>query len=253
MFLVIKKKYLIYILFVLFLFLFQLGKRYSDLPVFIRLRNPLQKKVIVIDPGHGGIDGGTNRKGLLEKNINLAISLKLREVLEDNNAEVIMTRDKDTALDHLNSRSRSRHVRDLWARVEIINQEKVDLFISIHVNAGSSYLRGPLVFYQDDNKDLAHLFQVKLNEMEFKGLEPVDNAPIEGDYFLLRNAQKPGLLIEVGYITNPMDNRLLQKDDYQWLVARTLYYGIEEYFSSFAFYLDRLEQGSTIKTNGSFK
>ncbi|SJZ59006.1 N-acetylmuramoyl-L-alanine amidase family protein [Selenihalanaerobacter shriftii] len=242
MWLIIKKKYLIYIIIILSMVMFQLGKRYSNLPVFIRIRSPLQKKVIVIDPGHGGIDGGANRRGLLEKDINLQIALKLKKILEKNNAKVKMTRDKDIALDHLNKRSSNRHVRDLWSRVKIINQKDTDLFISIHINAGAPHLNGPLIFYNQNNKKLANLLQDKLNTLEYKGKSPSNNYPLKGDYFLLRNANKPGALVEVGYITNPTDNILLQDEKYQWVVAEVLYNGIEEYFSSFTFYLEILEK-----------
>lgn len=81
------------------------------------------QRVIVIDPGHGGIDGGTSYNEVLEKNINLEIGLKLKKYLETkNNLKVVMTREEDTALDHLNNYSSSRHIRDLRARIDIINQ-----------------------------------------------------------------------------------------------------------------------------------
>jgi N-acetylmuramoyl-L-alanine amidase len=242
MWLIFKRKFLIYILCIILIITFQLARRYSSLAVFVKLRDPLQKKVIVIDPGHGGIDGGTNREGLLEKNINLEIALKLREILERNNASVVMTREKDTALDHLNNYSSSRHLRDLSARRDIINQNDADLFISIHINAGSSHLSGPLVIYREEDQRLAHLLQTKLNSMEYKDIELKSNYPLQGNYFLLNTAQVEGVIVEIGYITNSRDNKLLQDEEYQYLVAKTLFSGIEEYFSSFTFYLEKIEK-----------
>jgi N-acetylmuramoyl-L-alanine amidase len=242
MWLIFKRKFLIYILCIILIITFQLARRYSSLAVFVKLRDPLQKKVIVIDPGHGGIDGGTNREGLLEKNINLEIALKLREILERNNASVVMTREKDTALDHLNNYSSSRHLRDLSARRDIINQNDADLFISIHINAGSSHLSGPLVIYREEDQRLAHLLQTKLNSMEYKDIELKSNYPLQGNYFLLNTSQVEGVIVEIGYITNSRDNKLLQDEEYQYLVAKTLFSGIEEYFSSFTFYLEKIEK-----------
>ncbi|ADL12642.1 N-acetylmuramoyl-L-alanine amidase family protein [Acetohalobium arabaticum] len=240
MWIVINRKLLLYIVIILLILTFQLKDRYLSSSVAVNLDFPLNKKVIMIDPGHGGIDGGTNKQKVLEKNINLAIALKLKKVLDHRNVTVKLTRKEDQALDHLNNHSSSRHLRDLWARVEMINQEKIDLFISLHVNAGVSYLRGPKIFYKADNKRLAYLLQNKLNNLEYKDIKHPTNTPLAADYFVLNHAKPPGVIVEVGYITNPVDYRLLQQDDYQWVMARTLAAGIEEYFSSFSFYLEKI-------------
>jgi N-acetylmuramoyl-L-alanine amidase len=93
------------------------------------------RRVVVIDAGHGGIDGGTNRGALLEKDITLKTAQKLKAVLEREGCSVIMTRNADVSLDGLNRSSSSRHKRDLNARVGISNGSGADLFISIHVNS----------------------------------------------------------------------------------------------------------------------
>ncbi|MBM7624074.1 N-acetylmuramoyl-L-alanine amidase family protein [Sporohalobacter salinus] len=214
---------------------FLLGKRCYFSSVAVNLNFPLDKKVIMIDPGHGGIDGGTNKEGVLEKNINLAIALKLKKILDQKNVTVKLTRKEDKTLDQLNSRSSSRHLRDLWARVEMINQKEIDLFLSLHVNAGASYLRGAKIFYRADNKELAYLLQNKLNNLKYKNINHPTNSPLAADYFILNHANPPRVIVEVGYITNPIDYKLLQQNDYQLVIAKTLSEGIEEYFSSFSF------------------
>lgn len=241
MWIIINRKLLLYIVIILLISTFQLTDRYLSLSVAVDLGGPLKKKVIMIDPGHGGIDGGTNKQGVLEKDINLATALKLKKVLSQRNVTVKLTRKEDQSLDHLNNYSSSRHLRDLWARVEMINQKEVDLFISLHINAGASHLRGPQIFYRSDNRKLAYLLQNKLNNLEYKDIKDSINSPLAADYFILNHAKPPGVIVELGYITNPVDYRLLQQDDYQWTIARTLATGIEEYFSSFSFYLEKLE------------
>ena len=115
----------------------------------INVLNDRFNNKIVIDPGHGGIDGGTgDKEGLLEKDINLDISLKLRRELEEEGFRVIMTRDKDISLEEFSDINSSRYRRDLNARKTIINENNPLMFISIHVNSSKkSTARGVKVYY----------------------------------------------------------------------------------------------------------
>ncbi|SHF38453.1 N-acetylmuramoyl-L-alanine amidase [Caldanaerobius fijiensis DSM 17918] len=195
--------------------------------VFARLQ-PLSGKVIVIDPGHGGIDGGCNRGGILEKNINLSVALTLRKKLENAGATVFMTRETDTALDHLNNKNPYRHKRDLIARVDIINQHKPDIFLSLHVNSGNSKSRGAIVFFSSKNpesKKLAQPIQDYLNELTGQV-----NTSLTGDFYILRNAASPGVLIEMGFISNPQEANLLQDKTYQSKLADAILSGVMYYF-----------------------
>ena len=109
---------------------------------------PLDNRTIVIDPGHGGIDGGTNFGDTLEKDINLEVGLRLRDLLINKGATVVMTREIDESLDDHIVGNGSRHREDLNTRVRIINESKADLFISIHVNHSKNEERlGPMVLY----------------------------------------------------------------------------------------------------------
>lgn len=195
--------------------------------VFARLQ-PLAGKTIVIDPGHGGIDGGCSRGSVLEKNINLSVALILRDKLKNEGAEVYMTRDTDTALDHLNNKSPYRHKRDLIARADIINQHKPDIFLSLHVNSGSISNRGAIVFYSNkspENANLAKPIQNYLNE-----LTGYIHTPQEGNFYLLRNAEAPGVLIEMGFISNPQEVNMLQDKTYQSKLAESIVSGVVYYF-----------------------
>jgi N-acetylmuramoyl-L-alanine amidase len=201
-----------------------------------------QQRVIVIDPGHGGIDGGTSYLGILEKDINLAVGLKLRDYLERNsNTRVIMTREKDISLDHLNQYSSSRHTRDLRARLDIINQDGVDLFISLHVDhrIGQTWQQGATALYYPrhrQNKIIAEVVQKHLNQLEYQGVRKKQHQiKKRSDLYILKAKENPGILIELGFITNKEDRDLLQQAAYQKLLVEAIYQGIEEYFSSFQF------------------
>ncbi len=116
-------KYKVY-LFIIIIYLFFFLPGEIDMNKMIAGTPPLGQRIVVIDAGHGGIDGGTTYGGILEKDINLEIALRLRDYLQnESDTKVIMTREEDISLDHLNRYSRSRHTRDLRARIDIINKK----------------------------------------------------------------------------------------------------------------------------------
>ena len=113
------------------------------------------KQTIVIDPGHGGIDGGTgDRRDILEKDINLDIGIKLKRELLVEGFNVIMTREKDESLEDLSDINSSRYRRDLNARQTIINENEPLVFISIHVNSSkNSSARGVKIYHFPDSEE----------------------------------------------------------------------------------------------------
>jgi len=197
----------------------------------------LSGKVIVIDPGHGGIDGGASFNNLLEKDINLDVALKLKGMVEKEGANVIMTRKKDTALDHLNKKSEYRHKRDLIARVDIINNSRPDIFLSLHVNAekSSPKIAGPMVFYYYDSiksRQLAQYLQKKLEDVYIKAGHTVPKRKPYGNtsLFILKNTRAPGAIVEMGFITNAKDRQLLTTKDFQNQITQAMVLAIKEYF-----------------------
>ncbi|WP_085112619.1 N-acetylmuramoyl-L-alanine amidase [Thermoanaerobacterium sp. PSU-2] len=204
----------------------------SNNAAFSATDNPLKGKIILIDPGHGGIDGGTSSGNILEKSINLEASLILKTELINRGAKVIMTRDKDTSLENLCKDNDYRHRRDLKARVNMINNYNIDAYISIHVNAvnNAPYVKGPMVFYSNTNinsKTLASYVQDSLN-----ALAGTNRNPNVADYFLLTNAKKTGILVELGFITNNDDKNLLVKKDYLKKLSTGIVIGLEKYFKN---------------------
>jgi len=190
--------------------------------------------IIVIDPGHGGIDGGTNKDGILEKDINLSIAKKLKDILEKAGYKVIMTREEDISLEQLSDKGGSRHQRDLNARVDIINNSNAQLFVSIHVNCNMKRpaTDGSIVFYSDkyeQNKILAYNIQRALNDMIINGKKRTIHDPQQGKYFILNNAQIPGVIVETAFISNPVERQLLLKEEFQRQIAEKIAQGIIDY------------------------
>lgn len=191
----------------------------------------LAGKVIVVDAGHGGIDPGANRPGILEKDINLAIALQLKEVLNQHGAKVVLSRQTDIDLSSEcdNKQVRGRYLRDLAARVEMAEESDADLFISIHANAvNNSKRHGAEVFYyakSESGKILAESIQAELCRVT-----NINRIAKTADYFVLRRNKIPAALIEVGFITNPAERMLLHDPDYQQKLAEAIATGIRNYY-----------------------
>ena len=185
-------------------------------------------KVIYIDPGHGGPDPGTIYKNIYEKDINLEICEKLQLILEHEGAIVYLTRygDYDLSKSYTGSRKKS----DLNNRAKIINDSKADIYISIHLNSiSSSTWSGAQVFYDDvnsNNYNLALLMQEQL-KLDLKTTRKVKEI---NTMLMNRKITIPGILIEVGFLSNPNDRYLLQKSDYQYKIVESIKKGIIKYF-----------------------
>lgn len=190
---------------------------------------PLLGKIIYLDPGHGGIDGGAEYKDIYEKNINLSISLKLEEQLGKLGAIVYLTRNGDYDLSVPNTIHRKRS--DLSRRSNIINSSNCDLFLSIHLNSEiTGTWRGPQVFYDDNNennKNIAQLYQDELNK-NLSGKREIKQAE---DLYLQKRIKRPGVLIEVGFLSNSSDRYLLKTESYQNKVALVLKKATLKYFT----------------------
>jgi N-acetylmuramoyl-L-alanine amidase len=194
---------------------------------------PLAGRVIALDAGHGGLDGGAvSASGIVEKEITLAIALLLRDYLQEAGAAVIMTREDDS--EHVNPGVIGRKRQDLTKRVEIVNNSNADLMISIHLNSiGSSRWRGAQTFYQpnrsEDHARLAKLIQAEL----IRNLENTNRAakPLDRNILLMREVNVPAALVEVGFLSNPEEAALLSSPEYQKKVAAAIYRGILRYAS----------------------
>lgn len=190
---------------------------------------PLTGTIILIDPGHGGPDGGaTSREGIVEKDVTLAIALYLRDFLQESGALVQMTRETDIELSTPEAKKMGRRkVEDLQNRLRLINREEVDYFVSIHSNSiDSPRWRGAQTFYHPKykaNRSLAYWIQEELK----RNLENTNRQEkMSQDLFLLKHAENPGVLVEVGFLSNPEEAEQLGTEEYQKQVASSIYLGI---------------------------
>lgn len=193
-----------------------------------------EKKVILIDPGHGGYDGGAEGKtGIKEKDINLSISLKLKDMLKAEGFQVFMTREKDEALiDQRSAKYSTKKSQDLANRCKIKKEVNPDLFISIHQNhfpQGQYY--GSQVWYSDfkESSILAHLIQGNLIMDLDKSNKRVEK-PAKDNYKILRNNDTmPSVLVECGFLSNYNEELKLKNEEYQVLIAKSLTRSIKTY------------------------
>ena len=195
---------------------------------------PLSGRVIVLDPGHGGADGGAvSKTGVVEKEVTLKIAGHLRDYLQEAGALVIMTREKDTDLADGATRSLSRRkTQDLMRRVQIVKECGADILVSIHLNAiPSPRWKGAQTFYHpgsEENKKLASFIQAEI----IRTLENTDRLPKQdGDIFILRASPVPAAMVEVGFLSNPEEAARLSDERYQKKLAAAIYYGILRYYT----------------------
>ena len=178
---------------------------------------------------HGGVDPGAMYKKIKEKDINLSISEKLQYKLEKMGAIVYLTRygDYDLAVNHTSNRKRS----DLSRRGNIINRSKCDLYVSIHLNAEtSSSWHGAQAFYDDINENNKLIAQIMQQEFK-KSLNSNRKSKKINDIYLNKRVNRPGVLLEVGFLSNPNERYLLQTDDYQNKIANAITNGMIKYFN----------------------
>lgn len=196
---------------------------------------PLSGKVIAIDPGHGGPDGGAvSKDGLVEKDVTLAIAFFLRDYLQEAGALVVMTRESDRDLANPETERLSRRkTEDLLKRAAIVKQENADLLVSIHLNSTPSPTwRGAQTFYSTANGDNANLAALIQEELR-RNLQNTDRVSkvIDRPIYLLTELTMPSALVEVGFLSNPEEARLMAQSSYQLKVAAAIYQGILRYFA----------------------
>lgn len=169
---------------------------------------------IILDAGHGGNDSGTIEQSTAEKDINLSIALKMKELLEQKNIQVILTRDKDIFM-------------ELEERTEIAKNEEADLFLSIHCNyyEDDSSIRGLECYYSQDSSDGEYYAEKLIESLEEKGDILSRNAK-PAEYFVLKNTNIPSVLVETGYLSNYADRKDLTSQNYQEKLAAELVEGI---------------------------
>lgn len=186
---------------------------------------------VVIDPGHGGVDGGAEADdGTPEKNINLNIALKLKQLAENDGWNVIMTREEDTGLySEQNSTIRSKKTEDLKKRKEIFDSSAADAAVSIHLNSYTAdrSVRGAQVFYADGSEESKMLAECIQDQMKNRR-----RAMAKSDVLILQQAKVPTVIAECGFLSNYEESRKLRTDEYQNKLAKNIYSGIKNYIEN---------------------
>lgn len=196
---------------------------------------PVTNKTIILDAGHGIPDYGTqSASGTTEQELNLAITLKLQQLLEQSGTKVILTRSDDNGIYEVDKDSiRSKKVSDMKNRVYIGNNSDADIYVSIHMNYYTdSQYSGWQTFYQsksENSKRLATIIQEALNE----NIGPNKRHPmaIKGAY-IMDKVNIPSVIVECGFLSNKSDEEKLKTDNYQSQLAWGIYMGIQKYFTN---------------------
>lgn len=193
------------------------------------------KVTIVIDAGHGGEDGGCEGNGLVEKNLNLDISMRLASLLREAGVNVVMTRETDILLYDKNSDYEGKKkVQDVRRRLEIATEQENAVLVSIHMNyfAETKYSGLQVWYSKNDSKSriLANLIQTEVKTT----LQPNNKRSIKeatSGIFLLNNATFPAVLVECGFLSNTDEARALGDAEYRQALAKVIFEAIMEYIS----------------------
>ena len=188
----------------------------------------------MIDPGHGGFDGGTVAEdGTVEKHVNLAVSLFLRDVLTVGGVPVRMTRDTDTGLvDGSESTIRQKKVTDMKNRLALY--EQAELVLSVHQNHFSvPKYDGTQLFYSVNHPD-SRLLAESIQSVVREQLQTDNNRELKSatdGIYLLHHTTRPAVLVECGFLSNPEERQRLLTDAYRQQLAFAVAIGYFQYVS----------------------
>lgn len=219
-----NKKYMFFILIVFITSICVLSKVNavtSDLPLLGR--------IIFVDPGHGGRDPGTMHGKIKEKDIVLEISNEIRDELSKKGAIVYMTRETD---EDLSSQWDERKKRgDLYRRILMYKKYNAELYLSIHINYYSNTTEsGAEVLYNPINSENKKFGTILMNN--FKSILGTRRILKKTDLYMYKNTTVPGVLIECGFLSNPNERYLLQKENYQKKLAKIITDSVVTYFNN---------------------
>ena len=187
--------------------------------------------VVVVDAGHGGVDGGVvgKKTGVKESELNLAVAKKLRDLLRSSGFTVVMTRESSAGLYGFPGKGFKR--RDMEKRRDVILNAGADVVISVHMNYFSDgRRRGGQTFYLGGSKEGRAL--ASFLQEEFNALGERDYNPLAGDYYMLECTSVPSCIAECGFLSNAEDEALLLTESYQSAVAYAIFKGIAAYLSA---------------------
>lgn len=190
---------------------------------------------IILDAGHGGEDGGAVVNNIVEKDLNLSITLKLADLFKSAGFNVTLTRDSDNFVNASGDTLRERKISDMRNRLSIFNQNNQNIVISIHQNKFSQEkYKGTQIFFSVNNNKseiLSRCIQKSIIDL----IQPTNKRECkkaDNNIYLLKNTVVPAILIECGFISNNEEAVKLQNEDYQKQLAFAIFTGFMEYYNN---------------------
>ena len=214
------------------------GRTYSKVAEVLAGVSKKETIKVVIDPGHGGNDpGGIGESGVLEKDVNLAVAAFLKQNLEQQGIEVVMTREADKGLYSETAVNKKRE--DLANRIQVIESEEPDFVLCIHQNIFTdAKYHGAQVFYYKESEEGARL-ATAIQEQLVQGVDPENTRVPKSNmnYYMLKESPVPIVIVECGFLSNAEEEAKLGTMDYQRKLAWNIYLGTMQYVNG-------LEKGS---------
>ena len=209
------------------------SRTYSQISAVLAAASGEETKVkVVIDPGHGGNDpGGIGVSGVLEKDVNLSVALFLKENLEQQGIEVVMTRDTDRGL--YSESTSNKKKEDLAKRIQIIEETDPDFVLCIHQNIFTdAKYSGAQVFYYKDSAEGARLAS-SIQDQLIAGVDPANTRVPKSNmnYYMLKQSPVPIVIVECGFLSNAEEESKLGTEDYQRKLAWNIFLGTMHYLN----------------------
>lgn len=222
-FITIKKRYII--LSALLIFFVAI---FSFMPNAIASISPKKNYTVVIDAGHGGIDGGCEgaSTGISEAALNLDYAKCLKDMMTNFGFNVIMTRENESGLYSPLASNKKRD--DMKKRQTIVKNANADFVISIHMNSYNSSSCGAQVFYGKDDEP-SQLLATNIQKHFINNLKFSRKETKIGDYYMLNEIDAPSVLVECGFLSNPKEEALLITNEYKREVCYSILLGVLEY------------------------
>jgi len=194
--------------------------------------SPIKQVTVIIDAGHGGIDGGSVGKytKITESELNLKYAEKLKCLLENYNISCVMTREDSNGLYDENAKNLKKS--EMKKRKEIIVSNSPQIVVSIHMNSfPTQSASGAKTFYKKGNLEGKKLSNLIQNQF-YKELRCNEKLSKEGDYYILNCTDIPSVLVECGFLSNREEELQLQNDDYQNKICYLILCGVISYLNS---------------------
>lgn len=195
-------------------------------------------KTVILDAGHGGEDPGatSDYSGLKEKDVNLNIVMLLKNLMENDNYKVILTRDSDRLVyDEKAQAILQKRKEDLTRRKEIMDTAGADIVVSIHLNKfPQTKYHGAQTFFPPNSPDSQKLANEIQNSIRLNADNENDRAALvkKDQIMILKNLKTPTVIVECGFLSNADEEKLLATENYQNKLAQSIKSGIDNYYKS---------------------